>query len=87
MQVPENELILRSISQMGRLSDGEEQSLKKLFHVTYFIGSKERPYTDFTDRIKLEKMHGVQFFRASVYENETAARDFINFRFTSNVPD
>ena len=40
------------------------------------MGSKGRPYTD---RIKLEKMHGVQFFRASVHENETAARDFIHF--------
>ena len=62
-------------SGMQKMSEKERTSVKKLIDIAYFIALKGRPFTDFKDHIKLEKLHGMKF-DTSAYENETACREF-----------
>ena len=59
---------------MGRLGKEEKSSIQRLFDIAYFIAFKGRPFSDFTDIIELEKLHGVQFFSNSVYEKDKIKR-------------
>ena len=61
---------------MQKMSEKERVGIKKLMDISYFIALKGRPFTDFTDHLELEKLHGVKFDTGS-YENETACREFI----------
>ena len=61
------------------------EGIEKLFHIIYFITSKGHPYIDFSDLVKLEKLHEVEFVPSGSYENETACKDFISFCFKSTV--
>ena len=63
----------------GKLNSRDHDYLEKLFHISYVIAKKGRPYTDFVDLIELEKLHGVKFSTSGVYENATACRNFINY--------
>ena len=58
------------------MGDKERAGVKKLMDNAYFIALKGRPFTDFKDHIKHEKLHKVKFDTNS-YENETACREFI----------
>ena len=65
--------------------------MEKLFHNAYFIASKGRLYTDFSDLVELEKLHEVKFVSSGSYANETAYKDFISFCsksiFDANIRD
>ena len=50
--------------------------VKKLLDIAYLIALKGRPFTDFKNHIKLEKLHEVKFDTNS-YENETSCWKFI----------
>ena len=59
-----------------QMGDKERAGVKKLLDTAYFIALKGRPFTDFKNHIKLEKLHEVTFDTNS-YENETSRRKFI----------
>ena len=40
---------------------------------------KGRPYSDFEDMLKLEKLHGVTFSETDAYEHNNACKTFIEF--------
>ena len=75
----ENSPITAAVSNMGRLGKEERSSILRLFDIAYLIPFKGRPYSDFTDIIELEKLHGVAFFSNSVYENDMGCKIFIHF--------
>ena len=58
------------------MGDKEKEALTKLHTLAHYIAVKGRPYLDFKDLIKLEKLHGIKF-QSGAYENESACRDFI----------
>ena len=57
------------------MNEGERDSLQKLFDLAYLIAKKGRPYSDFSDFVELEKMHGVKY--SVRYDNKNACADFI----------
>ena len=75
----ENSPITAAVSNMGRLGKEERSSILRLFDIAYLIAFKGCPYSDFTDIIELEKLHGVTFFSNSVYENDMGCKIFIHF--------
>lgn len=75
----ENSPISIAVGNMGRLGKEEKSSIQRLFDIAYFIAFKGRPFSDFTDIIELEKLHRVEFFSNSVYENDMACKIFIHF--------
>ena len=75
--IPENVPIAKSLNNMGNLTPEQFKSMEKLFHVSYLIGIKGRPYSDFTDLLELEKLHDVKFMPSGKYENESACRTFL----------
>lgn len=78
---PSDSGILQAINNMGRLSEEENKGLKKLFDIAYLIAFKARPYSDFSDLVELEKLHGVRnhFFRLV----HTRMIWHVNFLFTT----
>ena len=62
---------------MSSIGEDEQDMLKRLMEVSYYLEVNEQPYMAFHGLIKLEKMHGVKFLKGKSYENETACRDFI----------
>ena len=79
----ENTPIRESIRNMGKLTENQQESLEKLFHIAYHVALRGRPYTDFVHELEIQKLHKVEFFKTKSYENESACRDFINFCSTS----
>lgn len=75
----ENSPISTAVSNMGRLGKEEKSSIQRHFEIAYSIAFKGRPYADFTDIVELEKLHGVEFFSNSVYENDMGCKIFIHF--------
>ena len=55
--IPQDLPLLKS---MKKAIAKENESLQKLFEVAYLIAMKGRPFTDFPDYIRLEKLHGVK---------------------------
>ena len=76
---PSDSGILQAINIMAQLSEDEKCALKKLFDIAYLIAFKARPYSDFTDLVELEKLHGVKFFQSCAYENDMACKLFIHY--------
>ena len=72
-----------SIRNRGKLTEKQQESLEKLFHIAYHVALRGRPYTDFVHELEIQKLHKVEFFKTKSYENESACRDFINFCSTS----
>ena len=72
-----------SIRNMGKLTEKQQESLEKLFHIAYHVALRGRPYTDFVHELKIQKLHKVEFFKTKWYENESSCRDFINLYSTS----
>ena len=67
-----------SFKKSGSMTDAQKECFEKLFHVSYSLAKRGRPYTDFMDIIEPEKLHNVKFFLRGSYENESACRDFVN---------
>ena len=59
------------------MSEGEKDSLMRLFDLAYLIAIKGRPYTDFPDFVELEKMYGVKY--SVRYNHNNACTEFINY--------
>ena len=76
---PSDSGILQAINNMGRLSEEENKGLKKLFDIAYLIAFKARPYSDFSDLVELEKLHGVTFLQSCAYENDMACKLFVHY--------
>ena len=76
---PSDSGILQAINNMGRLSEEEKKGLKKLFDIAYLIAFKARPYSDFSDLVELEKLHGVRFLQSCAYENDMACKLFVHY--------
>ena len=51
-----------------------QQGIEKNFHIAYFITSKGRPYTDFSDLVELEKKHEVKFVPSAVMRMKQLAK-------------
>ena len=68
---------------MGKLTENQQESLEKLFHIAYHVALRGGPYTDFIHELKIQKLHKVEFIKTNSYEHESASRDFINFCSTS----
>ena len=68
---------------MGKLTEKQQESLEKLFHIAYHVALRGRPYTDLVHELEIQKLHKVEFFKTKSYKNESACRDFINFCSTS----
>ena len=79
----ENTPVRESIRNMGKLTENQQESLEKLFHIAYHVALRGRPYTDFVHELEIQKLHKVEFFKIKSYENKSACRDFINFCSTS----
>ena len=73
---PSDSGILQAINNMARLSEDEKCAL---FDIAYLIAFKARPYSDFTELIELEKLHGVEFLQSCAYENDIACKLFIPY--------
>ena len=58
-----------------KMAEGEKDSLKKLFDLAYLIAKKGRPYSDFSDFVALEKLHGVKY--CVRYDHRNACSEFI----------
>ena len=54
-------LIGESLKKAGQLREEDRSYLEKLFQVSYYIAIKGRPYNNFEDLVKLEKLHEVKF--------------------------
>ena len=67
-----------SSKKSGSMTDAQKECFEKLFHVTYSVAKRRRPYTDFIGIFELEKLHNVKFFPGGSYENESACCDFVN---------
>ena len=65
------------MNRLNRALVKEKESLHKLFEVAYLIAKKGRPFTDFHNIIKLEKLHSVKF--DITYNNRNACADFIKY--------
>ena len=76
---PSDSGTLQAINNMGRLSEEEKKGLKKLFDIAYLIAFKARPYSDFSDLVELEKLHGVRFLQSCAYENDMACKLFVHY--------
>ena len=69
----------KSLQNTNKLQEKDRDYLKRLFEVSYFIAMKGRPYSDFEDMLKLEKLHGVKFSETNAYEHNNACKTFIAF--------
>ena len=76
---PSDSGILQEINNMGRLSDKENKGLKKLFDIAYLVAFKARPYSDFSDLVEVEKLHGIRFLQSCTYENDMACKLFVHY--------
>ena len=47
---------------MSSIGD-EQDTLKRLIEVLYYLAVNGRPYTDFDGLVELEKMHRVKFLK------------------------
>ena len=70
--------IRESLRNMGKLSEIGE-CLEKHYHVAYHIALRGCQYTDLVHELEVQKLHKVEFFKSSSYENESVCREFINF--------
>ena len=68
-----------SLKKANKLQEQDREYLEKLFEVSYYIAVKGRPYSDFEDLVKLEKLHGVNFSPSDAYEHRNACKTFIEF--------
>ena len=59
------------------MSTSEKENLEKLFGIAYFLAKKGWPYSDFSEPISLQKIHGVKF--SVGYNNNEACTEFISF--------
>ena len=76
---PHDAPIRQAITNMAQLSEEEKHGVKILFDIAYLIALKGRPYSDFSDLIELEKLHGVKFLEPPAYENHMACKLFIHY--------
>ena len=74
LSTPQNSPIVNSLN---KASVKEKESLHKFFKVAYLIVKKWRPFTDYHDLIKLEKLNDVKF--DVTYDNKNACADFIKY--------
>lgn len=61
-----------------KLNASQLEDLKMKFDVSYFIVKEELPLTKYEKIVDLEKGHGVPHLQ--VYNNRTAATEFISFQ-------
>ena len=52
----ENTPIRESIRNMGKLTENQQESLEKLFHIAYHVAVRGRPYTDFVHELEIQKL-------------------------------
>ena len=71
--IPKSSPLLQGFNQM---KEGEEKSLIKLFEIAYLIAIRGRPFTNFSNLMKLEKLHSIKFLEK--YKNRVACQDFIS---------
>ena len=76
---PSDAPIVQGIVNIGRLTPDERSAMQNLFDIAYLLAYKGRPYSDFTDLVDIEKLHGVKFMPGNVYENDMGCKLFIHF--------
>ena len=76
---PSNAPIVQGITNIGRLTPEERSAMQNLFDIAYLLAYKGRPYSDFTDLVDIEKLHGVKFMPGNVYENDMGCKLFVHF--------
>ena len=54
-------------------------TMQNLFDIGYLLAYKGKDYSDFIDRIEIEKFHGVKFTPRGTYENDNGCKLFIHF--------
>ena len=76
---PSDAPIVQGIVNIGQLTPDERSAMQNLFDIAYLLAYKGRPYSDFTDLVDIEKLHGVKFMLGNVYENDMGCKLFIHF--------
>ena len=76
---PSDAPIVQGIANRGRLTPDERSAMQNLFDIAYLLAYKGRPYSDFTDLVEIEKLHGVMFMLGNVYENDMGCKLFFHF--------
>ena len=66
--VPSDALIRRSIENMSSIGEDEQDTLKRLIEVSYYLAVNGCPYMDFHGLVELEKMHGLKFLQGKSSE-------------------
>ena len=59
------------------MSTSERENLEKRFGIAYFLAKKGWPYSEFSELISLQKIHGVKF--SVGYNNSKVCAEFISF--------
>ena len=76
---PSDAPIVQGIANIGRLTPDERSAMQNLFDIAYLLAYKGRPYSNFTDLVDIEKLHGVKFMPGNVYENDMGCKLFVHF--------
>ena len=76
---PSDAPIVQGIANIGRLTPDERSAMQNLFDIAYLLAYKGRPYSDFTDLVDIEKLHGVKFMPGNVYKNDMGCKLFVHF--------
>ena len=68
INVPSDALIRRIIENMSSIGEDEQDTLKRLIEVSYYLAVNGCPYMDFHGLVELEKMHGLKFLKGKSSE-------------------
>lgn len=67
----------RPMEKLTRLmSEMEIEQMKVLFRTAFYVAKKAKPFSDFPDLLKLQRVHGVKIGES--YCNDKQARTFIS---------
>ena len=66
INVPSDALIRRIIENMSSIGEDEQDTLKRLIEVSYYLAVNGCPYMDFHGLVELEKMHGLKFLKVNL---------------------
>ena len=68
INVPSDALIRRIIENMSSIGEDEQDTLKRLIEVSYYLAVNGCPYMDFHGLVELEKMYGLKFLKGKSSE-------------------